>query len=127
MIEFFAAHPASCDNSGDLRFLLGHFGPQAGRYLADYPGSWTEDVLRHCDGLGPVEAERIKLLVRRAREKAALLRKNSLVWDERVDWIGNYRNLARRSSCSVQNLFSWTHISIPARPTARTSSSECLV
>jgi len=97
MNEFFAAHPASCDNSGDLRFLLGHFGPQAGRYLADYPGSWTEDIIRHCDGLGPVEAERIKLLVRRAREKAALLRKNSLVWDERVDWIGNYRNLARQN------------------------------
>jgi hypothetical protein len=96
MNDFFAADPSSCDNSSELRFLLGHFGPQAGRYLAAYPTTWAKDVVEHCEGLGTVEGERVKLLLRRAREKAALLGNKALLWDERSDWIGNFLNLARQ-------------------------------
>lgn len=103
MNEFFAADPASCDNASDLRFLLGHFGPQAGRYLAEYPVSWADDIARHCEQLGPVEAERLKVLVRRAHEKGALLRKSSLPWDIRTDWVGNYQNLVRQRPSEFAN------------------------
>jgi hypothetical protein len=96
MNEFFAADPASCDNSSDLRFLLGNFGPQTGRYLAEYPISWADDVVKHCEQLGQVEAERLKLLVRRSYERAALLRKNALPWDTKSDWVRNYRILAQQ-------------------------------
>ena len=52
MNEFFAADPASCENSADLRFLLANFGPHAGRYLAYYPSTWAEVIKRRCDELG---------------------------------------------------------------------------
>ena len=96
MNEFYVAESSSCDGSGDLRFLLGHFGPQAGRYLADYPSTWVEDVRKHCDSLGPLEGERIKVILRRAREKAALLRNSALPWDNQADWIENVRNVLRQ-------------------------------
>lgn len=96
MNEFYAADPRSCDRSADLRFLLNHFGPQTGRYLADYPASWALDIERHCALLGEVEAERIKLLIRRARERSALLRKNALPWQDGMDWLENYKSLISR-------------------------------
>lgn len=96
MNEFFAADPASCENSADLRFLLGHFGPLTGRYLAEYPVTWAEEIEKHCAQLGSVEAERLKLLVRRAREKSALLRDAALPWNTGFGWIKNYRDLVRQ-------------------------------
>jgi hypothetical protein len=93
MNEFFAADPMCCENSGDLRFLLAHFGPNSGRYLADYPDTWADVVKRRCEALGPLEAERAKVLIRRAREKTALLRKAALPWDVNADWLGNYRSV----------------------------------
>jgi len=96
MNEFFAADPLSCENSGDLRYLISHFGPNAGRYLAAYPESWADEIRTRCEALGPIEAERVKLLLRRARERTALLRKATLPWDERRDWLGNYRSVLRQ-------------------------------
>lgn len=95
MNEFFAADPESCENSADLRFLLGNFGPHAGRYLADYPATWTDEIKRRCDELGPLEGERAKALIRRARENAVLLRKAALPWDEGARWIDNFRTVAK--------------------------------
>lgn len=95
MNEFFAADPASCENSADLRFLLANFGPHAGRYLAYYPYTWAEVIKRRCDELGPLEGERAKTLIRRAHESAVLLRKSALPWDERSPWIDNYRSVTR--------------------------------
>jgi hypothetical protein len=93
MNELFAADPQCCEQSADLKFLLAHFGPHAGRYLADYPISWAADVARHCESLGALEAERIKTLVRRARERSALVRKGGLPWQPDVDWLSNYKNV----------------------------------
>jgi hypothetical protein len=93
MNEYFAAHPQSCSGASDLRYLLSLFGPQTGRYLADLPASWQEDVLRHCAQMGDLEAERVKSLVRRAREKSALLRKAWPHWQPGLDWLSNYRHL----------------------------------
>lgn len=103
MNEFFAADPASCDNASDLRFLLRHFGPQAGRYLAEYPVSWASDIARHCEQLGPVEAERLKTLMRRAREEHTFFKINSPPWDIRTDWVGNYQNLVRQRPSKFAN------------------------
>lgn len=91
MNEFFAADPAACLSSADLRFLLSHFGPHAGRYLAVYPATWGSEITLRCQEIGPVEGERAKVLIRRAYEKAALLRKASIPWDEAAGWLDNFR------------------------------------
>lgn len=96
MNEFFAADPASCDNSTELRLLLGNFGPQTGRYLAEYPITWPNDIMNNSQQLGQVECERIKLLIRRAHERAALLRNGNLPWNPHFDWISNYRSLIQK-------------------------------
>lgn len=96
MNEFFAADPLSCENSSDLRYLLSHFGPSTGRYLADYPATWANEIKLRCEALGPIEAERAKALLRRAHERAALLRKTSIPWDDRTDWLDNFRNVVRQ-------------------------------
>lgn len=103
MNEFFAADPLSCENSGDLRFLLSHFGPNAGRYLADYPDAWANDIRRRCEALGPIEGERAKVLIRRAREKSALLRKPTIPWEERSDWLANYRKVLSKNPGEFAN------------------------
>lgn len=95
MNEFFAADPAACLSSSDLRFLLSHFGPHAGRYLADYPATWASDIALRCEAMGPVEGERAKVLIRRAYEKAALLRKASIPWKEGDGWLENFRRVLK--------------------------------
>lgn len=93
MNEFYAAHPQSCTGASDLRYLLSLFGPQAGRYLADYPSTWRDDLLKHCAELSELEAERVKALIRRARERSALVRKVWPAWQSDLDWLGNYKQL----------------------------------
>ncbi|WP_291983253.1 MULTISPECIES: hypothetical protein [unclassified Candidatus Accumulibacter] len=96
MNELYAADPLSCENSGDLRYLLSQFGPFTGRYLAAYPVSWRGEIRERCETLGPIEAERVKVLLRRARERAALLCKAALPWDDRNNWLENYRSVLRQ-------------------------------
>jgi hypothetical protein len=93
MNELFAADPQCFERAADLKYLLGHFGPHSGRYLADYPVSWATDIVRNCESLGVVEAERIKALVRRARERSALVRKSGLPWQPGVGWFSNYKQV----------------------------------
>lgn len=89
MNEFYAAEPTVCDSSAALKLLLGYFGPYAGRYLAAYPVNWVEFVAQHHETRGPVEQERIKTLLRRAKENSAILLNKNLPWDGSHTWLDN--------------------------------------
>lgn len=94
MNEFFAADPACCADSSELRYLMSQFGPYTGRYLAEYPESWREKLSIHLEMLKPMESERVKTILRRAREKSALVVNPSLPWSESISWLENAIRLA---------------------------------
>lgn len=89
MNEFFAADPAICRNSSELRLLLSSFGPYCGRYLANYPKGWSARVEGQLEGLGEIEVARIQTLLRRASESRALVTRASLPWNPDQDWMSN--------------------------------------
>ena len=68
MNELYAADPATCSHSSDLRLLLNSFGPYTGRYLANYPNDWSERIESGLANFGEMEAARGRTLLRRARE-----------------------------------------------------------
>lgn len=90
MNELFAAEPSSCENAAELRRLLDLFGPYAGRYLAAYPADdWRQQVHELFRSRGDVEEERARPVLRRARERTAVLGNDSLPWDPAKPWISN--------------------------------------
>lgn len=89
MNEVFVAEPSSCETLGDLRYLLGLFGPQTGRYLASYPTTWHSLLEEHFNHLPPVESERLKTILRRAQEQVAIVVNKSLPWEPTYEWIDN--------------------------------------
>jgi len=89
MNELFAADPAVCGHTSELKLLLSSFGPFAGRYLANYPIDWGRRVEEQFDSIGPVEGARARTLLRRARENSTLITRNNLAWDANVDWLAN--------------------------------------
>lgn len=89
MNEIFAAEPRCIESIGDARYLFGLFGPYTGRYIACCPECWNEQVLSHFSKCGDLEVERLKCLIRRAREQAVLLTYRSLAWDPGRSWVEN--------------------------------------
>ena len=89
MNELFAADPATCADSRDLRILLNSFGPYTGRYLANYPLDWATRVQVQLAQLGDIEGSKIKTLLRRARESTVLVTRSNLTWSDDQDWLGN--------------------------------------
>ena len=94
MNEFYAADPTCCITSQELRLLLMYFGPFAGRYLAEYPSDWTGRLEACFREARDVERARLTTLIRRARESAAILRRQHLPWQESENWLQNARRLA---------------------------------
>lgn len=93
MNEFVAAKPTAWESSFELKLLLSYFGPYTGRYLATYPNSWKEELLKHAEALHPLEAERVKLLLRRAIENTAIVSNPSLKWNPAETWEKNFITL----------------------------------
>lgn len=89
MNEFYAAEPSACGSSIELKLLLERFGPYTGRYLAAYPDNWFDFVEKHYGTFGPVEQERIKLLLHRARNNALILTRRGLPWENSRTWQNN--------------------------------------
>lgn len=89
MNEFYAADPICLKSARDLQYLFGLFGPCAGRYLAAYPMDWRKRVLGRFSHLSDVELERVKTIIRRAKEETAFLENSSLPWDLDKSWIDN--------------------------------------
>lgn len=89
MNESFAAEPLALRGHLHLKFLLEKFGPLTGRYLAAYPKNWKDQVIQLNAECGDVERERIKVLLRRAREQMQIVSGASLPFDETDTWIGN--------------------------------------
>ena len=89
MNELFAADPAICVNSSDLRLLLGSFGPYTGRYLAIYPTDWNHRIEAAAATVGDVENARIKTILRRARDGLKVVMRTNLEWNESEPWLKN--------------------------------------
>lgn len=89
MNDLFAADPATCRHSSDLRLLLNSFGPYTGRYLANYPNDWSARIQGGMVNLGEIEAARIQTLLRRARESISLITRSNLPWNDNITWIDN--------------------------------------
>ena len=89
MNELYAADPKICKHSRDLQLLLKHFGPFTGRYLANYPSDWSSRIREDLRSIGTIEAERIKTLIRRAREESILIERLPLAWSPTKSWLEN--------------------------------------
>ena len=89
MNELYAADPATCSHSSDLRLLLNSFGPYTGRYLANYPNDWSERIESGLANFGEMEAARVRTLLRRARESISLITRSNLPWNNEKSWIDN--------------------------------------
>lgn len=89
MNELFAADPAICNHASELKLLLSSFGPYAGRYLANYPEDWTARVESQFENLGEVEAAKVQVLLRRAKDNLMLVPRSNLVWNSKQEWLVN--------------------------------------
>lgn len=93
MNERYAAEPASCDSALELKHLLEKFGPETGRYLADYPSKgWEKLVLDHITNWKDIEQEKSKVVLRRAKESRKLIRNTKWIYCKQESWIRNIEN-----------------------------------
>jgi len=108
MNELFAAEPSVCKSAAELKLLLGLFGPYAGRYLVEYPAEsgWFNLVVSSFSGAGEVEQERIKSLLRRARDASRLLVRKGLAWNSSDLWLENALHHMRQSPPTFSELVS---------------------
>ncbi|HAW20922.1 MAG TPA: hypothetical protein DCX14_12135 [Flavobacteriales bacterium] len=102
MNELFAADPCVCKSINDLKLLMSSFGPYAGRYLANYPIDWVKRVENQYETIGQIEAEKAKVILRRAKESLKIVTRNSLFWNNEKNWIQNVSEIAK----SNPNIFS---------------------
>lgn len=93
MNELYAADPAVCGHASELKLLLDSFGPYAGRYLANYPADWAAQVEKKFENLGEIEAARIKVILRRAKEGISMVTRANLSWDKEQEWLENAKPL----------------------------------
>lgn len=104
MNELYAADPSVCGHFSELKMLLGSFGPYAGRYLANYPTDWGAQVESKLEILGEIEAARVKLLLRRARENLTLVTRANLAWSDDQAWLENASPLLKGNNAIFQGL-----------------------
>lgn len=95
MNELFAADPGAFLHPSDLRFALEKFGPEAGRYLGEYPSDWVLRVERSVPAVSPVEQARISTCLRRAIERLKLIPNRSFPFDLRRSWEDNALELVK--------------------------------
>jgi hypothetical protein len=92
MNERFAVDPEAFRSSAELRFVLAHFGPKAGRYLATLPSAWFEQVREVAKTWPSVEASRASVLLQRAAEQRQVLRERyGSSWNSGRRWLDNVR------------------------------------
>lgn len=89
MNERMAAEPTSCLSATELRYLLTSFGPFAGRYLVAYPTDWRQLLLEHFAESPTLEQERVKALLRRAKEEVRIVGSGALPYDTAQAWAEN--------------------------------------
>ncbi len=95
MNELFAADPGAFLHPSDLRFALEKFGPEAGRYLGEYPSDWVLRVEQSVPAVSPVEQARISTCLRRAIERLKLIPNRSFPFDPRRSWEDNALELLK--------------------------------
>ncbi len=96
MNELFAADPEVFLHPSDLRFALEKFGPEAGRYLSEYPSNWVSRVEQSVPAASPMEQARISTCLRRAIERLKLIPANSFPFDPRRSWEANALDLLKQ-------------------------------
>ena len=104
MNELYAADPAACPDALALKHLLEKFGPQTGRYLGNYPNDWSARVRQSSQFHRPIEAERIKSVLRRADERTALFTQHGLNWIDQSSWINNALQLISRPNSPFKQI-----------------------
>jgi hypothetical protein len=104
MNELYAAEPSVFSHASELKLLMASFGPYAGRYLANYPSDWAAQVEMQLENLGDIEAARIKIILRRAKESTALISWNGLAWNKGQEWLENARPLLNAAPAMFEGL-----------------------
>jgi len=102
--ERFAADPAACTSSGDLKALIEKFGVYSGRYLANYPSDWEKRLLEHMATMPPVEQSRASALLRRLKERCGLVGASTLLWDTNLPWLTNAELCIERRISNLSGL-----------------------
>lgn len=97
MNEYFAVEPSGYRNADQLRRLLDLFGTETGRYIAGLPARWIESVREDIEGWPEIEKHRVKRLLEKARERAAVIRRADLngQFDPDSAWKDNVVRAAR--------------------------------
>jgi len=93
MNELFAADPSTCKHISDLNLLLSAFGPYTGRYLANYPSDWMKRIELQYENVGPIEIEKAKALLRRAKDGLKFVTRKNLAWSIEKEWIENIKTV----------------------------------
>ena len=104
MNELFAADPAVFSSSNELKHFLTSFGPYSGRYLVNYPFDWGSLVKKQLEGLGDIEAEKVKTLLRRADADMTLISGHKLSWQPQRNWLENAEPLLKKTSAISASL-----------------------
>lgn len=89
MNECYAAEPDAIERASDLKALIGHFGPFAGRYLISLPPNWIDKIQSRFDQAGERESAQVRRLLYLARDSAALIPFSGLRWNANLAWSEN--------------------------------------
>lgn len=87
MNEKFALDPTACRNALELKYLLEKFGFSQGRFLVEYPAKWRKLLYQHIDTFPPVEQQKAKRFVEKARDRGLL--PSGLPFDANQPWMSN--------------------------------------
>src|SRR5437870_8897974 len=99
MNEHYGVEPNAFESASDLHLLLNHFGPYCGRYVAELPSSWREQVRRHIERLPVVEAARAKRRLQLAEQCRSLVPLTKGVQQEtQDDWLQLFQAAKRQES-----------------------------
>lgn len=91
MNELNAVSPRFCADTRDLSDLIAEFGPYMGRYIANYPKNWSNQLKAHLAELSPVSQLSATELLNPYRENSlnAALINIDTCFDEKKDWNSN--------------------------------------
>lgn len=67
MNDEYAVEPTACAEGWEVRWLLKHFGPQDGRYVAEFPHKWKRNFFQHIEEWPDIQKQRAKEALRQAR------------------------------------------------------------
>ena len=91
MNDLFGLAPNAYSSAREIRLLMGSFGPQSSRFILTFPlfSEWRDRLLSEFENAGDIEKERIKSVLKSAKDNHALIDRGNLTFNNSLSWTEN--------------------------------------